>query len=433
LRAARYIRSPRGNSALASRIRRIARQHADLTILPSTLGTEMRSITLTFCLVALAACADSKNPTSPPRLSVDQARPSEPSAPHERIDPRNIADRIESLVRSRFARVALPADGYSLSSEAVHPDIACPPASPWNGTRCWLLYTPYKNSDASYENPAFLAVGSDTEWTTPAEVVNPVIRYPGTGQYNSDPDHAFDPATGRLIQMYRLVADTMNRIMLMSTANARQWTTPVVAFKERNHDAVSPALLIDSDRSAKVWYVRTGAEGCQSNSSNVVFRTTHPGDGVRFEQAEWSPPTVALLSIPGAVIWHLDVIDVPQGYLALIAAFPKGASCSSSDLWLATSTDGIRWKAFAVPLLWRGMSMVENRSLTTWYRGTMRYDAETDMLHLWPSALAGARWGVYHVSARLTELLAVLGSAQASDWRALALKQPRARLMPDMP
>jgi len=63
----------------------------------------------------------------------------------------------------------------------------------------------------------------------------------------------------------------------------------------------------------------------------------------------------------------------------------------------------------------------------------MRYDAETDMLHLWPSAFAVARWGVYHLSARLGDLLAVLGSAQAADWRALAMKQPKARLVPDMP
>jgi len=393
----------------------------------------MRSTLLALSLFSLAACADAKAPTSPPRFSADPSAPGEPSAPHQRIDPRPISEQIESLIRPRFARVTLPADGFSQSSEAVHPDMTCPTTSPWNGTRCWLMYTPYKNSDPSYENPAFLAAGSDTAWTTPAQVLNPVIGFPGIGQYNSDPDHAFDPSTGRLIQIYRLVADSMNKIMIMSTANARQWTTPVVAFKERNHDAVSPALLIDSHRSAKVWYVRTGADGCMSRSSDVLLRTSQPAEGTRFEQADWSAATRVVLAIPGAVVWHLDVIEIPQGYLALIAAFPKGSTCSASDIWLATSSDGIRWRAFAVPLLWRGMSMVEGRSLTTWYRGTMRYDAASDMLHLWPSALAGARWGVYHLSARLSDLLAVLGSAEARDWRALAVKQPRARVVGDMP
>lgn len=392
----------------------------------------MRYSTL-ILFVALAACADSKAPTSPPRFSADIDRPTEPSAPRQRMDPRPIAEQIESLIRVRFGRVNLPADGFSLSSEAVHPDMTCPGGASWNGTRCWLIYTPYKNSDATYENPAFLAAGADTEWTTPQQVSNPVIGFPGAGQYNSDPDHALDPATGRLVQMYRLVTDSANKIMIMSTGNARQWSKPVVAFKERRHDAVSPALLIDNDRGAKVWYVRTGEEGCQSRTSDVQLRTAHPDWGVGFEQAEWSAPTPVSLSIPGAVVWHLDVIEVPQGYLALIAAFPKGSVCSASDLWLATSSDGIRWRTFAVPVLWRGMKMVENRSLTTWYRGTMRYDSENDVLHLWPSALAGAKWGVYHMSAKLTDLLAVLGSAQANDWRALALKQPRARLVPDMP
>jgi hypothetical protein len=391
----------------------------------------MRSTSLTLCLVALAACADSKTPTSP-HLPIDGERPGEPSGPGGRVDPRSIVEQIESLIRPKFSRVTLPADAFSLSSEAVHPDITCPNVAPWNGTRCWLMYTPYKNSDAAYENPAFLAAGSDTAWTTPAQVVNPVIGYPGSGQYNSDPDQAFDPATARLVQMYRVV-DSMNKIMIMSTANARQWSSPVVAFKERNHDAVSPALLIDKDRSAKVWYVRTGVEGCLARSSSVLMRTAHPENGVGFEQAEWSAPTAVDLAVPGAVVWHLDVIEVPGGYLALIAAFPKGSVCSASDLWLATSPDGVQWRTFAMPLLWRGMSMVAGRSLTTWYRGTMRYDAENDVLHVWPSALAAARWGVYHVSARLGELLAVLGSAQAADWRALYLKQPRARLVPDMP
>ena len=349
------------------------------------------------------------------------------------MDTRPIAEQIESLIRPQFGRVTLPADEFSRSSEAVHPDINCPSALPWNGTRCWLVYTPYKNSDPSYENPAFLAAGSDTTWTTPAQVLNPLIGFPGQGQYNSDPDQAFDPATGRLIQMYRLVADSMNKIMVMSTANARQWTTPVVAFKERNHDAVSPSLIIDRDRGAKLWYVRTGTEGCLARSSTVLMRTTRPDNAVPFEQSEWSAATPVQLSVPGAVVWHLDVIEVPEGYLALIAAFPKGSVCSASDLWLATSSDGIRWRTFAVPLLWRGMSMVAGRSLVTWYRGTMRYDAESDVLHVWPSALAGARWGVYHLSARLGDLQAVLGSAQPADWRALALKQPRARLIPYMP
>ena len=317
----------------------------------------MRFVLRAMCVVALAGCSDVKAPVEPkssaPANPVDKGPQAE--RPRPSIDPRSISERLEELFGQRLSKVTLPADPFSLSPDAVHPDVACSTES-WNGAQCWLMYTPYKNSDPSYENPAFLAAGSDTAWTTPSQVLNPVIEYPGQGQYNSDPDHAFDPATGRLIQMYRLVADSMNRIMIMSTANARQWTTPVVAFKERNHDAVSPSLLIDDDRRAKVWYVRAGAEGCLARSTTVLMRTSHPDNGVGFEQANWSAPTPVDLTVPGAVVWHLDVIDVPGGLRC--ANGSKMLTARTSPWWYPAA---LRCSRFA-PLYWSGLLQRQNRN-----------------------------------------------------------------------
>ena len=140
--------------------------------------------------------------------------------------------------------------------------------------------------------------------------------------------------------------------MLMSTANARQWTTPVVAFKERNHDAVSPALLIDSDRNAKVWYLRTGSRRLP-RSPRVASCSARPirTHGVRFEQAEWSAPTtVDLLSIPGAVHWHLDVIDVPQRLpRARSPRFPRERRAARAICGSPPAPTGSTWRTFAVP------------------------------------------------------------------------------------
>src|SRR4051812_19181691 len=115
----------------------------------------MRALLRTTCAVALVACADAKAPTA---VSSQPFNPILP-APHadsvrgyDRLDGRPLPDRVAELVGRRFAKVVLPADTYSEATDAVHPDIACPPAT-WNGTRCWLMYTPYKNSDATYENP----------------------------------------------------------------------------------------------------------------------------------------------------------------------------------------------------------------------------------------------------------------------------------------
>lgn len=197
----------------------------------------MRLVLRVGCAVALVACADSS--TAPGSLRL---RPTDhhlqPSAANDRIDPRSIPDRLDELIGQRFARVRIPPDSFSLSADAVHPDISCAPGR-WNGVRCWLMYTPYKNSDPSYENPALLNASSDTTWNTPLQIRNPIIPYPGLGKYNSDPDHALDPVTGRMVQVYRVVADSFNNIMIMSTADAKRWTTPTVAFRVRAHDAVS--------------------------------------------------------------------------------------------------------------------------------------------------------------------------------------------------
>jgi len=378
----------------------------------------MRLMHLTVCAAALAACSDASPIAPRPNLKPRDEVP-EPKLVQEKLDARTAKELLEALVAGRFGRVTLPADSFSKSADAVHPDMACMPGG-WNGANCWLLYTPYQNSDPSWENPGFLLAADDTSWLTPAAIQNPIVPYPGIGSYNSDPDHALDPGTQRLIQVFRVVADTTNRIMLMSTADARQWTTPVVAFAVRSHDAVSPALVIERDRLAKVWYVKSGSAGCNALATTVELRTAQPGAGESFESVRWSDPTTTDLSIPGYVPWHLDVQELPSGgYIALIAAFPRGFTCSQSDLWLATSDDGLAWHTQALPIFWRGMTIAKRRNISTWYRGTMQYDAKTDVLDLWPSALAGPAWTIYHTRVKLAQITDLMATATPSDLRSI--------------
>jgi hypothetical protein len=383
----------------------------------------MRLVLRVGCAVALVACADSRNPAAPASSVQPTDHHLQPSATTDRVDPRSIPDRVEELIGQGLAKVRIPPDGFSLSADAVHPDIACSTSS-WNSARCWLMYTPYKNSDPSYENPAVLQASTDTTWDTPVQIRNPIVAYPGIGMYNSDPDHALDPVTGRLVQVYRVVADSFNRIMIMSTADARQWTTPAVAFRERNHDAVSPSLIIEPDRQAKMWYVRTGATGCQSASSSVRLRVAQPDSNSRYEQSNWSPSRPVDLVVPGYVVWHLDVATLPHdlGYVALVVAYAQGASCGFSELWLATSPDGLSWRTLPMPVFWRGMKLARKRSVSTWYRGTLRYDPATDSLHLWPSALSDGTWSVYHTAAKLSDLAGLLQAAEPADVRRALLK-----------
>ncbi len=90
------------------------------------------------CAVALAGCADVKTPVeaNTPTLTARDPAALHPETgdPRDAIDPRTISDRLETLYGGRFAKVSIPADPFSQFSDAVHPDIACPPG-PWNGAR----------------------------------------------------------------------------------------------------------------------------------------------------------------------------------------------------------------------------------------------------------------------------------------------------------
>jgi hypothetical protein len=205
----------------------------------------------------------------------------------------------------------------------------------------------------------------------------------------------------------------------MSTGDAQKWTTPALAFQEHNHDAVSPALIIEPNRVAKIWYVRAGTSGCTATSSTVQLRVATPDASSRYDHSAWSAPAPVSLSIPGYVVWHLDVIAISRdaGYLALIAAYPRGANCATSDLWLASSVDGLNWRSFPMPILWRSMNAATQRSLSTWYRGTMRYNASTDSLDFWPSAMSKTAWNVYHARVKLSDLLGYLGAVNPGDFK----------------
>jgi hypothetical protein len=327
-----------------------------------------------------------------------------------------IMSRVEATFSPTLSQIAIPADAFSTASDAVHPDVVCDPAS-WNGARCWMTYTPYLNSNPTWENPSFLAASADTSWTLPPGVTNPVVPWPGVGAYNSDPDQGFDPGTGRLVTFYRRVDGTYNNILIMSTADGRTWSQPKLAFREVNHNAVSPAVVIDAQRNARVWYVQSGV-GCTSSTTSVAMRTARPDSGQAFEDAAWSDPVGVRMSQPGFAIWHMDVIALPQasGYLAVLASHPTGSDCASDDLWLAISPDGIQWRVFAVPILWRGMAAAKKLGIQTWYRTAVRYDPATDILHIWPSALTvNNRWNIYHAQANLTGLLRTLMAATPAD------------------
>ena len=159
-----------------------------------------------------------------------------------------------------------------------------------------------------------------------------------------------------------------------------------------------------------------------------MMRSATPDADSRYEHAVWSAPTAVDLAIPGFVVWHFDITRLPgdRGYLAMIAAYPRGWNCANSDVWLASSAAGLHWQTYAVPVMWRNMKAAKDRSISTWYRGTLHYNSQTDVLDLWPSALSKTTWNVYHVSVNLTTALSLLRVADPADRSAMMTRSIQA-------
>jgi hypothetical protein len=124
--------------------------------------------------------------------------------------------------------------------------------------------------------------------------------------------------------------------------------------------------------------------------------------------------TLVALVQPGYVIWHLDVLYVAATaeYWARYAAFPVGAHCSASDLFVARSLDGQHWEHADRPLLGRGRLPWASASL---YRGTLWYDAPSDVVHLLFSGRSAENvWSLGAAAYRLADLRRAIPATAAA-------------------
>lgn len=292
-------------------------------------------------------------------------------------------------------KVVIPT--YDGSGQNVHPDVVTF-QMPWNGFRCWLSFTPYKGSNKMLENPSIVASNDCDNWKVPPGAVNPLVDLAQRNSvvYNSDSDHAFDPAHNSSVMLFRSVALDTNYVNIMETRDGITWTQPVVAFKRASHEAVSPSLVIEPDRRGHIWFVNTGKTGCSAGATTVETVTAKPRRQESFVEADWSAPVTTNLEQPGYVIWHIDVIQIPDGsFLAVYAAFPQayGSSCANNDLFLAWSKDGVDWTTSTVPIRWRTMNELPLRSL---YRASLLYSAASNSLRIWFSAMdPNHNWWTY--------------------------------------
>lgn len=265
---------------------------------------------------------------------------------------------------------------YEGSGQVVHPDVADLPSS-WNSERLRLAITPYPNGDAAFENPSLYSGSDALTWLVPPGVANPLAR--STSGHLSDPDILYDPDSRELWLYYRQVTSE-NEIYLVRSRDGVAWSAPALVAHVPNHGIISPSVVRRAPGDWWMWSVNGGATGCQADAAALEVRRSSDG-------LHWSAPTTARLSQPGVFPWHVDVEWIASlGEFWALYNVKTAGSCTTPAVYLATSTDGVRWTTFGRPVLARGASPAFADIV---YRSSFEYDAAGDEVTFW---FSGARY-----------------------------------------
>jgi hypothetical protein len=272
--------------------------------------------------------------------------------------------------------VLLPLDlkTYDGSGQTVHPDFVATGAA-WPGSNQYLFITPYPNGNANIENPSIFESAQPTQWTVPAGVSNPLFR--PTEGYFSDPDAVYVAERNEIWLYFRQVTSE-NIIRLTTSGDGVHWSTPVTVTHAPNHQVISPTVVRRASNDWLMWAVN-GNVGCTGASATLELRRSI--DGIN-----WSKAEPVELSQSGFAPWHIDVEWIAsRGEFWALYNVKTAGSCTTSAVYLATSTDGVHWTTFPSPVLARG-AVAELRDVV--YRSTFSYDESSDAITFWYS---GAR------------------------------------------
>ncbi|PRY18441.1 hypothetical protein CLV37_101686 [Kineococcus rhizosphaerae] len=240
-------------------------------------------------------------------------------------------------------RLPMPYPG----DEAVHPSIVHVPSG-FGGYEYWLAYTPYTATDPRLENPCIAASHDGTHWVVPTGATNPLCAPPPGTAHNSDP--CLSLVDGVLHLFWRESDDasgTSDLVHLRTSPNGTDWSPAVLAHANPGHDWTAPAILAD-DEGWVMWAVRANTAPDAAASGRALLRRRAPTP-----TGPWGPVETCTLELPaGQVVWHQSIRRFEGWYVGLFNIQTPGTS-RTSDLVIATSSDGLDWGTSSGPLIRR--------------------------------------------------------------------------------
>jgi hypothetical protein len=274
---------------------------------------------------------------------------------------------------------------YDGSGQAVEPTVLYFPGG-WRGHQYWMAMSPYPLGNETFENPSILVSEDGLSWSVPTGLVNPLAT-PRPGGALADATLVYDDTSDELWVYYLadewgLKRERSEYLYRMTSKDGVSWSSPSMVIAGTPYHMESPSL-VKMRGQFRMWTVNIGRGGCGTSTSVIQERTSV--DGIH-----WSDPVPVAVNVPGYVLWHLNVTEVPgsQRLLAAITAFRKGTNCNSGKLFLTYSDDDYAddqtMATFFEPLLVPGPGHAwDNHGI---YRASLVYDPQRERLRLWYSA-----------------------------------------------
>ncbi len=233
------------------------------------------------------------------------------------------------------------------NDEVVHPDVLYF-ENGWNGYEYWMVFTPFPETQAQYENPSICVSHDGLNWIIPSGLTNPVMTpypesYNPNDYYHSDPDLIMSDDQSTMYIFWREHAGWRYEVInYIYSTDGINWSETIESFwvDGLTERVLSPALVRDNS-NFKVWTVDT-----KTSPRTIRMRTS---DSIT---ASWSEAQATDLTLINGdkEIWHLDVTFIDNKYYMLASVGPSGYP-RGGELYLAVSDNGINWNLASKPVL----------------------------------------------------------------------------------
>ena len=211
----------------------------------------------------------------------------------------------------------------------------------WNGYRYWMVSTGYLASDLTKENPDLTVSNDGITFTALSGVSHPLVPYPGTGKYNSDPHLVLGPDNVMYLYYREYGVDYgegsgfLEHIKVTYSSDGLTWSSATIVHSANQSVSRPCSPSVWYDHPTKTWYM-LAVDIIPSPYVLKRYSSTTP-TGI-FSSETAVTVTNGWYSTLGP--WHFEVTNLGDQLIALVQ---DGSNVGGALNLLVSIDSGLTW------------------------------------------------------------------------------------------